>query len=466
MYTNISHDLGIKALRYWTDKCRDLIPERFTQAFIIEAAEFVLRNNYFIFDNEMFLQVIGTATGTIFAPPYACLSMGYLEVVKLYPQLRQHFETTISDYIIELYKRYMDDGIVALPKSVDIKLFQDIFQSLDDNIKFTFEEAQLERLCNGEMGKTLSFLDVALILHRDGSVETDVFYKTTNSHDYLSFDSHHPKHTRENVPYNLAKRIVVFCSNHEREKYRLSELKQWLIECGYPEAVIDRKFHNAKLQGPAPEPKNPGNVIPFVSTFYSNYKCNNITHAANTLLKSCHSEHMREVFGDCNVILSLRQPPNLLRKLTRAEFISTPQHVIDKEPGLFKCNGKKCNLCKLDYIQECKLFPTSNGVIWNIKSHITCNSSNVLYYLKCSSCNQTYTGKTNNLRLRMNNHKSGCKLGNNSDIFDKHVFQCRQEANLNTEPLFLIFAFMTVKDERLLLPYESYLHSKKLDTMN
>ena len=38
----------------------------------------------------------------------------------------------------------MDDGIVALPKSVDIKLFQDIFQNLDDNINFTFEEAQLE----------------------------------------------------------------------------------------------------------------------------------------------------------------------------------------------------------------------------------------------------------------------------------------------------------------------------------
>ena len=38
----------------------------------------------------------------------------------------------------------MDDGIVTLPKSVDIKLFQDIFQNLDDNINFTFEEAQLE----------------------------------------------------------------------------------------------------------------------------------------------------------------------------------------------------------------------------------------------------------------------------------------------------------------------------------
>ena len=67
LYTNISHDLGVKALG--TDKYRDLIPGRFTQAFIIEAVEFVLRNNHYIFDNEMFLQVIGTATGTT-SPPH------------------------------------------------------------------------------------------------------------------------------------------------------------------------------------------------------------------------------------------------------------------------------------------------------------------------------------------------------------------------------------------------------------
>ena len=133
---------------------------------------------------------------------------------------------------------------------------------------------------------------------------------------------------------------------------------------------------------------------------------------------------------------------------------------------LFKCQGKRCDLCRLNYIQESHSFTTSNGCIWNVRSHINCNSINVLYYLQCSGCNQTYTGKTNHLRLRMNNHKSGAKLGNNSDIFDKHVFQCRQRAQITSEPLFTIHAFMTVKDERLLLPYESYLHSKKYDKMN
>ena len=249
-------------------------------------------------------------------------------------------------------------------------------------------------------------------------------------------------------------------------RFRLDVMKQWLIKCGYPESIIDKKFHNAKLQGPAPQQKDPGNTIPFVSTFYNNYICNNITHTANNLLHNSNCERMRKVFGDCNVILSLKQPPNLLSKLTRAEFISTPQPILNQVPGLFKCHGKRCALCKFDYIKEGPSFTTSNGVTWFIKSHINCNSTNVLYYLKCSGCNETYTGKTNNLRLRMNNHKSGAKLGNNSDIFDKHVFLCRQKAQITSEPLFTIYAFMTVKDERLLLSYESYLHSKKYDTMN
>ena len=59
-----------------------------------------------------------------------------------------------------------------------------------------------------------------------------------------------------------------------------------MTEYGYPETVIDRKFHDTKLPGPAPKPKDLDNAIPlpFVSTYYNNYNCNNITHTANTLL--------------------------------------------------------------------------------------------------------------------------------------------------------------------------------------
>ena len=40
-----------------------------------EMAECVFKNNYFEFNSKIKQQVSGTATGTKFAPPYACLFM-------------------------------------------------------------------------------------------------------------------------------------------------------------------------------------------------------------------------------------------------------------------------------------------------------------------------------------------------------------------------------------------------------
>ena len=39
---------------------------------------------------------------------------------------------------------------------------------------------------------------------------------------------HTQKHCKDNVPYNLAKRVIVFVSNDEKVDMRLKELKNWL----------------------------------------------------------------------------------------------------------------------------------------------------------------------------------------------------------------------------------------------
>ena len=50
-----------------------------------------------------------------------------------------------------------------------------------------------------------------VILHSDNTVETDdIYYKDTNANDYLSHNSAHQKHCKDNLPYNLAKRIFFF----------------------------------------------------------------------------------------------------------------------------------------------------------------------------------------------------------------------------------------------------------------
>ena len=80
---------------------------------------------------------------------------------------------------------------------------------------------------------------------------------------------------------------------------------------------------------------------------------------------------------------------------------------------------------------------------------------------------ETYTGKTKVLRDRMNNHISDCRLGGSTDLFDKHVFECKkQHEEPDQEPYFHIYAFMTVKKEEFLGTYEKYLHRKGFDSMN
>ena len=55
-------------------------------------AEFVLKNNLFEFNSKVLQQILGTALGTKFAPPYACIYMDraeqdFLETQKLQPLL-------------------------------------------------------------------------------------------------------------------------------------------------------------------------------------------------------------------------------------------------------------------------------------------------------------------------------------------------------------------------------------------
>ena len=48
------------------------------------------------------------------------------------------------------------------------------------------------------------FLDV-LVKNRDGKIETAIYYKDTDSKQYLLFYSCHPIHTKINILFNLAR---------------------------------------------------------------------------------------------------------------------------------------------------------------------------------------------------------------------------------------------------------------------
>ena len=54
-------------------------------------AELVLKNNYFEFNEKVCKQILGTAIGTKFAPPYACIFMDEMKTSFLKTQQLQPF---------------------------------------------------------------------------------------------------------------------------------------------------------------------------------------------------------------------------------------------------------------------------------------------------------------------------------------------------------------------------------------
>ena len=73
-------------------------------------------------------------------------------------------------------------------------------QSLDRlaTLSRAVEEPEIYYI-NQNKVQTLSFLDIKIIIHEDNSIETDIYYKPNNTHDYLPYDSAHPEHIKNNL---------------------------------------------------------------------------------------------------------------------------------------------------------------------------------------------------------------------------------------------------------------------------
>ena len=97
-----------------------------------------------------------------------------------------------------------------------MKLF-DVLNSIDDKICFTIE-----------MGDKIPFLDVDFELKEGGRMETDIYYKSTDTHNFVQFGSFHPHKTLTNIPFSLARRICMIVSEETRQNFRLRELKGFL----------------------------------------------------------------------------------------------------------------------------------------------------------------------------------------------------------------------------------------------
>ena len=211
----------------------DLHP-RFRKEFVLESANFILKNNILTFDSEFYLQIKGTAIGTIFAPTYANLNIRYHEI-KVYSIISQSYALPSKQFQNSWF-RYLDDCQVLLKVNlIKPAYILSILNQINNNIQFTMEKSQIR----------LPFLDI--MINKSGTkIWMDIYNKPTDSKRYVSFMSNHPKHCLTNIPFSLARRICTIVGNGHVKEKRFKELKRVLLEQKYPKSLIEASILSAK----------------------------------------------------------------------------------------------------------------------------------------------------------------------------------------------------------------------------
>ena len=227
LYPSIPHSDGLEALSV---KLEERVDKSIATEDLLQMAKFVLKNNFFEFNSKIKQQVSGTAIGTKFAPPYACIFMDKFETEFLATQV----------FKPRVWLRYIDD-IFFVWTHEEEKLY-DFFNGLNEfnpSLKFTYKYST----------QRINFLDV--IESKEGNeFVTDLYCKATDCHQYLHYESCYPDHMKKSSVYSQGLRIKRLCSDSERLQQHLSSLKGWFCERGYPEDIIDEQLQRVKSRGP------------------------------------------------------------------------------------------------------------------------------------------------------------------------------------------------------------------------
>ena len=182
---------------------------------------------HFSFNGKTYRQVNGVAMGSPLGPVIANIFMVELEK-RLIPTMGER---------ISLWFRYVDD-IFTFIKRDEVENIVRILNGFHENIKFTYEK---------EIDGTISFLDVKVLKNADGSFDTDIHRKGTDTNVYLNWKSFSPNTWKIGTLKGLIRRAFVICSTDAYKNKEIAFLKDVFIRInGFPSKVVNRTVHEIK----------------------------------------------------------------------------------------------------------------------------------------------------------------------------------------------------------------------------
>ena len=449
LYTNIPQEGGIEGCRYFLQSRGRSIN---VIEIILKFVGLILNCNIFRFGNCHYLQKSGTAMGTKMAPSYANLFMGYVEQDLLSRCAKKPL----------VWFRYIDDIFFVWTHG---KEAHDEFLAFCNN---NSHGIQFEVTPDSVSDSSIPFLDIRVILNNN-KLHTDLYVKPTDKFQYLNFQSSHPYHQKTSLPYGLALRIKRICSNTENFKIHCEKLVIHLRKRGYKLGLIKEAIRKAaqtdRNELLRPKETRPSNDNPMIfSTTYnpmishlrksihdihpilhSSQKCKNLfpkppiiayrrNRNLNDLLVSRRLPHDTVVYAE-SATTTIDKSSNVCEEcgLTFASgrgktihFSRVHNNNNNKQtlPGFTRCGDKRCNTCKCGRFDESILI-TSTGKTFQIKQPLTCKSSNVIYCITCSKCEDQYIGETEQeLHCRQAGHLSDIRANRSGLPYVTHFSKC------------------------------------------
>ena len=387
LYTNIPHNEGIIA-------CKKFLNQRSNTTtctnILVHMMHLILTKNNFQFYGQDYIQINGTAMGTKMAPNYANLFMADLEE-KLLTEAPDHIKPTV-------WWRYIDDIFFTWDHDeAQLHTFMDYMNQFHQSIKFTYDVSR----------ETGVFLDTHIFKKND-KLLTKVYHKPTDAYAYLHYQSCHPTHVKNNIPFGQFSRIKRICSLDADYITQSLDLKKKLLSRGYPIKLINQayekcnKLNRQDLLKDKEDTDNKKQII--LTTTYNppnNHLSNSIKKYKFTLNTSAH----KPFYENLKFITAYKRGPSIRDKLVRSQLSPT---ITLKTRGSSPCN-RPCATCPLMSTTE-YITSTSNQTKHKIRMCYNCTSTNVIYVITCNKCNLHYVGQTSTtLNNRMRNHISDIK---------------------------------------------------------
>jgi len=91
---------------------------------------------------------------------------------------------------------------------------------------------------------SVDFLDLTITLSDTNEIQTEIYQKKVSKHQFILFDSHHPKHLLKSLPYSQGIRIIRNCSDPEARNRHIQILLNKFRTRGYPEEVLEKEKNN------------------------------------------------------------------------------------------------------------------------------------------------------------------------------------------------------------------------------